>query len=252
MPRDAREKSSTGIYHVVLRGINKQRIFEDNKDYRFFLHRLLKYKGKSDYELYAYCLMSNHVHLLMKERSETIGTAFRRIGASYVYWYNRKYERVGHLFQDRYRSEPVETDAYFLTVIRYIHQNPLKAGLVDDVQTYPWSSYNEYVEKPVICNTEYVLKMFSPKPEKAMILWERFHRQNSADKCLEYDANIRINDSEAVKLIKNVAGVDNPEELKAYEKQKRNGIIKQLKADGLSIRQIERLTGISFAVIRNV
>ncbi len=93
--------------------------------------------------MYAYCLMGNHVHLLMRtdENDEPMGQIFRRICAQYVYWYNGKYERVGHLFQDRFRSEPIENDAYLLSVLRYIHQNPVKAGMVHDMADYPYSSY---------------------------------------------------------------------------------------------------------------
>ena len=113
MPRSARNKSSTGIYHVILRGINKKRIFEDNEDKLRFLETIRISQEASKYQVYAYCLMSNHVHLLMKEGNENLGMAFRRIGASYVYWCNWKYNRQGHLFQDRYKSEAVDTDEYF-------------------------------------------------------------------------------------------------------------------------------------------
>jgi len=161
MPRGTRKKSTTGIYHVVLRGINKQRIFEDTQDYHKFLETIKISKDKSGYTLFAYCLMSNHVHLLIKEGKESLGNSFRRIGASFVYWYNWKYSRCGHLFQDRYKSEPVETDSYFLTVLRYIHQNPIKAGIVKEIGQYPWSSYQEYITKPEICDTAFALKLFS-------------------------------------------------------------------------------------------
>ena len=86
--------------------------------------------------------MSNHIHLLIEEGREDLGIVFRRIGARYVYWYNRKYKRSGHLFQDRYKSEAVKNDKYLLTVLRYIHQNPIKAGIENDIRKYPWSSYN--------------------------------------------------------------------------------------------------------------
>ena len=128
MPRQARRKSESGIYHILLRGINRQQIFEDIEDFEKFLEVLKDCKAISDYKLFAYCLMSNHVHLLIKEEKEPIEQIMKRIATRFVYWYNIKYQRVGHLFQDRFKSEPVENDAYFMTVIRYIHQNPLKAG----------------------------------------------------------------------------------------------------------------------------
>lgn len=145
MPRTARKKSESGIYHIILRGINKQTIFEEEEDSITFLETLGTYKEKSGYKVFAYCLMGNHIHLLLKEENEELGIVMRRIGASYVYWYNEKYGRCGHLFQDRYKSEPVENEKYLLTVLRYIHQNPLKAGVVKDVASYRWSSYWEYV-----------------------------------------------------------------------------------------------------------
>ncbi len=252
MPRSARKKSSSGIYHIVLRGINKQRIFEDDEDNRIFLEKLKTYKETSGYEVHAYCLMSNHIHLLMKEGNESLGTTFRRIGASYVYWYNWKYSRFGHLFQDRYKSEAVETDDYFLTVMRYIHQNPIKAGIVKEIQDYPWSSYGEYVQRPVLCDTEFAFKIFSKDPKEALKLWVKFNQELTNDQCLEYDNGTRLNDSEAAELIKNIANVKNPGEVQSFERQKRNIAVKRLKEKGLSIRQIERLTGISFGIIRRV
>ena len=122
MPRSARKKSKTGIYHVMLRGINQQQIFEDNEDSEKFLQILKDCKAISEFKLYAYCLMGNHIHLLIHETEEPIEKFMKRIATRFVYWYNIKYQRVGHLFQDRFKSEPVEDDAYFLTVLRYIHQ----------------------------------------------------------------------------------------------------------------------------------
>ena len=83
-----------------------------------------------NYILYAYCLMSNHIHLLIRERKDTIGMAIKRIASSYVYYYNHKYSRDGHLFRERFKSETVNDMAYFLALLRYIHQNPVKVGMV--------------------------------------------------------------------------------------------------------------------------
>ena len=142
MPRTARKKSNTGIYHVMLSGINQQRIFEDDEDNEKFLLTLSDCKKAGGFELYGYCLMGNHVHLLIKVAKEELEQIFRRIEARYVYWYNWKYKRSGHLFQDRYKSEPVEDDRYFVSVLRYIHQNPVKAKLCKKPEEYKWSSYS--------------------------------------------------------------------------------------------------------------
>ena len=119
-----RKQSSTGIYHVMLRGVNRQQIFLDKEDCTYFLESLYVCKQISRFKLYAYCLMGNHVHLLINAKEEPVDMIMRRLGSKYVYWYNSKYERIGHLFQNRFKSEPVETDTYFLTVLRYIHMNP--------------------------------------------------------------------------------------------------------------------------------
>ena len=252
MPRVAREKSNTGIYHVMQRGINHQIIFEDDEDYQTYLDTLKEYQKKSGYIIYAYCLMSNHLHLLIKEEAEDLGIAFRRIGASFVYWYNWKYGRRGHLFQDRYKSEVVENDSYFQTVVRYIHQNPLKAGIVQDIADYEWSSHREYMGKPGICDTDFAFDMFSAKRTEAVRLFKEFNLAENKDQCLDYNQAIRLNDAEATDFIKSISSVVSPIEIQGFDKEKRNKIIKACKEKGLSFRQIARLTGVSFGVIRSV
>ena len=146
MPRQPREKSESGIYHIMLRGINQQVIFEDYEDYSKFIETLETYKAVSGYKVFAYCLMSNHIHILLKVEKEDLDLIMKRIAGSYVYWYNWKYYRKGHLFQDRFKSEPVEDDEHFLTVLRYIHQNPIKVGITKTIDDYKFSSYNECLQ----------------------------------------------------------------------------------------------------------
>ena len=110
----------------MLRGINRQNIFEDDEDREKFIQTLSQYSSE-EVKIYAYCLMNNHVHLLLSD--ENLAITMRKICANYVYWFNRKYQRCGHLYQDRYKSEAIKNDSYFITVLRYIHQNPIKAGL---------------------------------------------------------------------------------------------------------------------------
>ena len=131
MPRGPRKRSNSGIYHIMLRGTNKQRIFHDDMDYQTFLEGLGKYKALSGFQLYVWCLMPNHLHLLLREskESEPIEKIMRRLGTWYVYHCNRRYERSSPLFEGRYKSEAVEDDSCFMTVLRYIHRNPVKAGI---------------------------------------------------------------------------------------------------------------------------
>ena len=136
MPRKARIESKSGIYHIMLRGINRQQIFEDDEDFEKFLWVMKDVKQLSRFKLYGYCLMGNHIHLLLKPENEPLELIFRRIGSKYVYWYNLKYQRTGHLFQDRFKSEPVNDEKYLMTVLRYIHQNPTKAKLAKKIEDY--------------------------------------------------------------------------------------------------------------------
>ena len=213
MPRTARIKSSSGIYHIILRGINRQTIFEEDEDAVKFLKTLKHYKEKSGYKLYAYCLMGNHIHLLIKEGKEDLGIIMRRIGASYVFWYNWKYERCGHLFQDRYKSEVVENVNYFLTVLRYIHQNPLKAGLVKDIKEYKWSSYSDFIEKNEIIDIDFVLDLFNKDRKKALDSFKEFHEISCNDDCLEIEEKRRIKDDKAIEIIKKVCNASHCTEI---------------------------------------
>ncbi|MDD3024549.1 MAG: transposase, partial [Syntrophomonadaceae bacterium] len=142
--RRPRERSNSGVYHVVLRGINRQDIFYDDDDYQHLLEIIDQMKSDDQFVVYGYCLMTNHVHLLVRENTDTISRIMSRIGISYPWWYNRKYGRSGHVFQRRYGIECVENDDYLLTVLRYIHNNPVKAAMVQKPEEYRWSSIHAY------------------------------------------------------------------------------------------------------------
>ncbi|MBE6981495.1 MAG: transposase [Ruminococcaceae bacterium] len=243
MPRQSRKQSATGIYHIMLRGINRQQIFEDNEDRDRFIETLLNYKEVCGYSIYAYCLMGNHIHILIKEGQENLAQVFKRIAGSYVYWYNWKYHRCGHLFQDRYKSEPVEDDGYLLTVLRYIHQNPVKAKLCKRAEEYGYSSMREYLGKPCLTDTEFVLSIL---PIEQFV---DYHRQENDDKCLEIDERFRLTDEEAKKLIIKISKCKNVAEFQGLEIKKRNTYIRKLHEKGMSIRQISRLTGMTKKVV---
>jgi REP element-mobilizing transposase RayT len=249
MARTARKKSKSGIYHVMLRGINRQVIFEDDADKEKFLETLKSYKDLNKYKVYAYCLMENHVHLLIEETEEPIGQFIKRICGSYVYWYNRKYDRIGHLFQDRFKSEVVEDDSYFLTVLRYIHQNPLRAGLVADIEKYRWSSYHNYLEKSGFVDAGFALAMFSDISTQALKSFTEFMNEMNEDICLDYEERKRPLDSDVNRCLLQY-GISNISTIQQMEKGKRDEIIRTMKSiDGVSIRQLSRVTGISKSII---
>jgi REP element-mobilizing transposase RayT len=257
MPRHARLKSDNGLYHIILRGINRQTIFEEDIDKEKFLLVLHKYKEISGYQIYAYCLMSNHVHLLLKVGEEALEQIMRRICGSYVYWYNQKYARIGNLFQDRFKSEPVEDEAYFLTAFRYIHYNPFKAGLVKNLELYRWSSYQFYsqIQNDTLglLETDLVMKIFDNDPKKALKSFKEFHQKENDDACLEMEENCRLNDYKATEIIKSLFKVNSGMELQKFDLQRRDACLRRVKNDyHLSSRQIERITGISRKIIDKI
>lgn len=253
MPRAAREKSTTGIYHIIIRGINRQIIFEEEEDSVKFIKNLRKYREISEYKLFAYCLMGNHLHLLLKVGKEPLETIMRRICGSYVLWYNKKYSRIGYLFQDRFKSEPIEDYSYFLTVLRYIFQNPVKAGIVTKVQNYVWSNYTDYIKGNDITDTDFALSIFHIDREKALSSFIEFINQENDDKCMGKPDRRQIKDDDAIKIIKERCIIDYATDIQKFNVNKRNSCLKDLKGiHGLSIRQIERLTGISRGIIQRV
>lgn len=250
MPRTARKISDSKIYHVMTRGINKQTIFKDSNDIHYYLQVLQNLKKSGEFELFSYCFLNNHVHLLIRESTESISQIMRRLGSKYVYWYNRKYARVGYLFQDRFKSEPVEDDSYFLTVLRYIHQNPLKAGLSNSLLDYKWSSYHDYLNFKGITDIDFALNIFSPDRKKALNHFIDFHDKVNNDSCLEMEAIQRFSDDTAAKIIVNECKIDKPSDLKDIKKPARDTYLRNLKTNHtLSIRQIEKLTGINRNII---
>jgi len=226
------------------RTANQQNIFADDEDDEKFIAILDTYRKKIEYEIYAYCLMGNHVHLLIKEGKEVLSNTMKRIGTSYVCWYNWQYNRKGHLFQDRFKSEAVEDDAYFLTVLRYIHQNPLKAGLVDNIDSYKWSSYQEYISKTKIVNVDFVLALFDKEEDKAIEKFKRFNKESNYDQCLEViEKRKTISDKKIRKLALQKYNI----ELASLQNallETQIEVLKYLKElEGSSLKQLSRLTG---------
>lgn len=252
MPRKARVKSKSRIYHIMLRGANRQEIFHDDDDRITLLDILNKYKIKSEIILYAWCLMDNHVHLLIKEGKEDISITMKRIGVSFVKYYNWKYRTIGHLFQDRFKSENVETIRYLLTVIRYIHQNPVKAGIVTRPDEWRWSSCQGYYGKssypPNMLDYQFILSMFSPNSQIAIERFKEFNERENKDKCLEDEVQERkrLLDEEAKIEIKKLLGEIEIAHVKSLPKIKRNEILRKVKRiEGLSQRQAARILGVS-------
>ncbi len=144
MPRTARQRSSTGLYHVIARGINKEPIFKQKREKKNFIRLLLKHLKDRDIEIYAYAIMSTHFHILIRVDLKLLSSYLAIVLAEFAEYYNFKHNRNGHVFQDRFKSECVETPQYFWNCIRYIHMNPVNAHIVKAPENYYFSSLKEY------------------------------------------------------------------------------------------------------------
>lgn len=260
MPRIKREVSETGIYHVMSRGNARNSIFIDNQDKGKYIAILREKMGKSNFSLYAYCIMDNHSHLIIKENDMTLRDIMKSINISYASYFNKKYDRVGHVFQDRYLSEPILDDKYLLAVVRYIHNNPVKAKLVQRCEEYQWSSYINYIENndSDIVNTEFVLSLFSKDISERRKLFKAFSQKPNDDKFIDImeakedlkrykDAEIYIKEFLYLNKLK-------LEDLKRHKAiDKRNELILNLRTIyGLSIRDTANLLKIGRNMVANV
>ena len=144
MPRQSRAVAESGFHHVIQRGAGKQLIFEDDSDRATLLETVGTHLSNRDMSLLAYCLMDNHVHLLVEDPAGNLSEAFHSAWTTYARRYNTKTGRIGPVFQGRFKSVPVESDPQLLLTARYIHENPKRVGLCP-TDTYPWSSYHSYL-----------------------------------------------------------------------------------------------------------
>lgn len=245
MPRNSRERSATGYYHIIIRGINRQSIVIDDQDRIKMIDTLRRYFVGPDTAIVAYCLMDNHLHLLIREEGE-IAMPIKRMASSYVYYFNHKYDRIGHLFQDRFKSEPVDTEAYLLTAARYILQNPLKAG-ISGVKEYAWSSWKDTETGIGLCDTRLLCECTGSR--QALI---DYCLTPNEDRCLDIRKSRVLKDEDALAMLRKISRLTNPTDIGALSRIARNDILAEAKEKGLSVRQISRLTGLDRNIIQRV
>jgi REP element-mobilizing transposase RayT len=140
MARPPRLQFPGAVYHVTARGNEQRPIFRDDLDRREYLDRIAHYRERFRFQLLAYCLMTNHVHLVVRSGAIPLSRVMAGLQSSYTQWFNRRHARVGHLFQGRYKAFLVQEDRYLLALIRYVHLNPVAAGIVESASGYSWSS----------------------------------------------------------------------------------------------------------------
>ena len=247
MARTARVRSESGYYHVILKGNGRQILFECDADRLGFLELLSDAFHESEITLLAWCLMDNHVHLLVEDAGEALSSAMQKIATTYALQYNTRSGHVGHVFQQRFRSFPIEGDSYLLEAMRYIHNNPAKARIAS-AASYRWSSYHEYLGESLwgqrFADTRLLLGMLGGADGFASFSFEEVGSDG-------YQPNLRprIPDDTAAEVLAGVLDDLPPSRLKSVRRGRRDAVLLELKSAGLSVRQIERLTGIGRNIV---
>ena len=235
----SRKHSTAGLYHVVSRGVGGQIIFEDDSDRRHFLALLKRASTEHDVKIAAWCLMDNHFHLIVMANLDDLSSAMRWLKGRYAFDANKRYKREGHLFQSVYASYPINDESYLAAAVQYIHANPVRAGIVPDPLSYPWSSAREYRGE-----------LFLVEPSLMPDI-EIAEKRGPNDRHLLY-TGAKISDEEAISLIRSIAGVCSPTDIKSLPRDKRNESIREILAIGVGNNQLARLTGIAATTISKI
>lgn len=243
MPRITRIYGESGYMHIYTRGNGKQIIFEDRADYIRYLNLLKKYSSESGVKICAFCLMENHVHLIIYDPDRKISDLMHKLSSAYSGYFNWKYKRTGHVFEGRFNGIPIESEEYLLRAFRYVLNNPKKANICKS-EDYLWSSYRGYGKADSFVDTAVFQELVGYREA-----FEAFIAAAYED-CPELEELTR-NDDWAKAVIRDVLGVRSGTELQHYDADRRNEALRLLKSRGLTVRQIERLTGINQVTIIN-
>src|SRR4030042_5151445 len=179
MPRKARIDTAGALHHVIVRGIERRKIFRSDDDRENFMKRLSKLIPETKTDCFAWALIPNHVHLLLRTGAIPISLLMNRLLTGYAGWYNKKYRRHGQLFQNRYKSILCQADLYLKELVRYIHLNPLRAGLVvslDELEKYPWCGHSVLMKKTTDTwqNIDFIYRLFSDRKREAQKKYREF------------------------------------------------------------------------------
>lgn len=237
MARQPRRQSETGVHHVMLRGVNRDAIFLEDDDFEHFLQALQDTKAISGCAVLAYCLMTNHVHLVLRMDGEPIGVVMKRLGVRYAGWFNRKYERVGHVFQDRFRSEPVEDDTYLTALLPYLWNNPVVVGLATRPEDYRWSS-RRWLGRPTPLLDHDLLRQLAE-----VDLVELADAQAADGVQIGLLPPSRHTAAEAVELLHAATGARTPAEFAVLALDDQRRAVRELRTRSLSYSLIARIVG---------
>lgn len=253
MANAPRRRSETGVYHVVVRGNGRQVLFYDDADRQAFLAMLARRTSDAGMSIWAWCLMGNHVHILLEDQRNELSHAMQLLLTGYARYFNDKTGHVGHVFQQRFFSEPIESERYLMAAVRYVHINPEKDG-IEAASTYRWSSYAEYTggalaTKEPLCTTKPVLDVLDgPQGFVELCGGAELHEAG-------FEGSLHLSDAEAIRLADEIArarGFAHLMEVRKLPRAERDAVIRQLRGNGMTINQVERVTGVGRSIVARV
>ena len=250
MTHKPRQRSESGFYHVVTKGDGSQIIFESDKDRLRYLQELASACKDFEIKVHAYCLMGNHVHLLVQDQEENLSGFMKQLNERYAMYFRRITGRVGHIFQRPYWSEPIKTDEHFLCAVRYIHANPQVARICT-VDKYQWSSYQAHLAKSPL--TPLVEVGFTRELLGGGERFESFSSSSDLPALPFPGSKLRghLSSDEVLQVAWSAIGKDTLNSLKSMQPEERAAPIKALKKAGLTEREIARLSGVGRTSVRN-
>lgn len=245
MPHTSRKRGESGFYHVVSKGDGGQYIFESTSDRTRYLTILTEALDEHRVELHAYCLMSNHVHLLVRDTEQDLSAFMKRVCENYAAYFKWRTGRVGHVFQCPFWSEPIESDEYFLCALRYIHANP-EPALICKAKDYPWSSYQAYLHDSDFVTTEFALEMLGGAQafEKFSASGACFARPFPTSRLSKH-----LNTNELAQIALEVVGRTTLNAIRTLPPNERRRSILLLRDHGFTEAEITRATGLGATTI---
>jgi REP element-mobilizing transposase RayT len=256
LPRPPRLYGNSKIYHIILKGIDDQDIFYDDRDREFFLKQISITKTEFNYMLYSYCLMSNHVHMVIRCQDIFLSKCIQSLLIRYVHYFNKKYKRKGPLVQNRFQSKHVENLKYFIDVCRYVHRNPENAG-IELTQNYQWSSYKEYIGRKKIVDKNVLLHYYNDDINNFVEDTIKTINENNIEDYIEYEIIGKMTDEQLTEVIMNRFKINDISELPRFFKYKDEDELKQCmqeikKIQGINKNQVARVTRLGRSKVEKI
>lgn len=253
MSKYLREFSSSKIYHIIIKGIDEGTIFYDDEDRNVFLNKLKVTKKKFKYKILAYCLMNNHVHLVISIENENLSKGIQSLIIRYARYFNRKYDRKGPFVQNRFNSKKVESQRYFLEVCRYVHRNPEKAG-IEKTEKYRWSSYHEYIGKEKIIDRRFLMHYLGNDMNNFIEYTTKKESKQEVDRLADFEMIRKLSDDIVVKIILDKLKFSSVDEIINYFKKEKNyekiRVLKEIR--GTNVTQISRIIRVSRHLVKKM